>query len=183
MPDSTTETWPAANIAEANETFSRQLKTFQRFWNELDELHARCWVLEPQRDQRDRTMLRVAVDQTVSVQLLLDAKEPTSLPSIRFLGPDVSVGPLKDLLNKNISAWSRALSVRANLEACLERSLPPKPSATDASAALLQMECAVCYAFHLGDEMPTKSCNNAACGRSYHQTCIAEVRLGNILGI
>lgn len=64
--------------------------------------------------------------------------------------------------------------------------LPQKDAAFDASA---DVECGICYAYHLAhsdhttpaqttskDQIPSQICNNDTCGRAFHHRCLYEVR-------
>ncbi|CAJ0745839.1 15513_t:CDS:2 [Entrophospora sp. SA101] len=37
-----------------------------------------------------------------------------------------------------------------------------------------EIECGICYTYHLESSIPEYSCNNSKCGRLFHQICLSE---------
>lgn len=73
---------------------------FQPVWAELRELDRLCRVLEPIPPRPAHLHRRLAVCPASSLLLTLDPAAPRSLPHIRFLGADSSLGPLREALGE-----------------------------------------------------------------------------------
>jgi E3 ubiquitin-protein ligase FANCL len=77
------------------------------------------------------------------------------------------------LWHDNINLWDDEKMPRENLERILRRTFP-SPQTTQKDE--LNLECGICYAYSLPpDNVPPDSvCDNAKCGRSYHQSCLYD---------
>ncbi|CAJ0839175.1 13285_t:CDS:2 [Entrophospora sp. SA101] len=55
---------------------------------------------------------------------------------------------------------------------------PDKPKRNDLirriALADYEIECGICYTYHLESSIPEYSCNNSKCGRLFHQICLSE---------
>lgn len=47
-----------------------------------------CWVIEPLKPMMTDTSRRIKLDANVSIELKVDARNPTEMPEIIFLGSD-----------------------------------------------------------------------------------------------
>jgi len=55
--------------------------------------------------------------------------------------------------------------------------LPSKRAAEGAGdAGQFTVECAICYAYELNGEPPSKACDNPKCAQPFHTVCLGEVR-------
>ena len=97
--------------------FSAELARHQPLWDELDDLDANCWVLEPAHPTRDVSSRRLALGQHCSLSVALHVAAPASLPELAFLGAERVIGPLRRALNARLHLWEPKRSVRLNLEA------------------------------------------------------------------
>jgi hypothetical protein len=53
----------------------------------------------------------------------------------------------------------------------------PAPTAVGTGGgARLAIECAICYAYELDGEPPSKACDNPRCAQPFHAACLGEVR-------
>src|SRR5437660_445523 len=66
-----------------------------------------------------------------------------------------------------------SLNIRQNLENTLEINLPQSSLSSEIN---YEIECGICYAYHLENSIPEHSCNNTKCGRLFHQICLSEVK-------
>ncbi|KAK2567486.1 E3 ubiquitin-protein ligase FANCL [Acropora cervicornis] len=151
--------------------FEQVLCQFQDFWDMLDEIDHKTWILEPDQPRRSCTNRRIALGNNASIQIDLNPANPRLLPECRFLGPDNVVVPLREHLNAGVQSWDPQLSVFVNLE-CLLGQKFPSPSTTKKED--FSMECGICYAYCLNDLIPDKVCEDSRCGQSFHSLCLYE---------
>lgn len=151
--------------------FEQVLCQFQDFWDMLDEIDHKTWILEPDQPRRSCTNRRIALGNNASIQIDLNPANPRLLPECRFLGPDNVVVPLREHLNAGVQSWDPQLSVFVNLE-CLLGQKFPSPSTTKKED--FSMECGICYAYRLNDLIPDKVCEDSRCGQSFHSLCLYE---------
>ncbi|XP_068731305.1 E3 ubiquitin-protein ligase FANCL-like isoform X2 [Montipora capricornis] len=151
--------------------FQEILCKFEDFWDMLDEIDHKTWILEPDQPRRSCTSRRIALGNNASIQIDLNPANPRLLPECRFLGADSVVVPLREHLNANIQSWNPQLSVFANLENLLGQKFP-SPSTTKKED--FSMECGICYAYRLNDLIPDKVCDDSRCGQSFHSLCLYE---------
>lgn len=151
--------------------FERGLARYQEFWDVLDEVDARCQVLEPENPTRGATLRRISLGSHCSVQIEVDPDHPRAMPELRFMGSDTKTAPLKRLLNKNMRRWNQQAGLPVNLEALLELPLPAKEKTAPEQA---QAECGICYSHTLDGQLPSKSCDNPKCNQPFHSVCLIE---------
>merc|ERR1712013_607403 len=48
------------------------------------------------------------------------------------------------------------------------------PSRTDSAKEDWSVECGICYSYRLGDQLPTKTCDDSRCCQPFHLTCLYE---------
>eukprot|EP00850_Spirogloea_muscicola_P005053 SM000022S07267 [mRNA] locus=s22:818764:821402:- [translate_table: standard] len=170
LPEELTLQWiKGASLQSVLAQFEEALKLYQELWNCIDDLDANTLVLEPERPTRSDTFRRIA------------------------LGSDAAVGQSRDSLEANLGGWSTDRMLRTNLERALGVSLPGPSSV--AAAEDVTSDCGICYMYRLvGYEqhaavcktaaegtsraapapIPDQICNNDACGRPFHQACLAR---------
>jgi len=161
-------------------SFKREVDKHQDLWNELDDLDASAWILEPSTKRPCRSTLhrRIAVTEESSIVIGLDRNCPRGPPTkTRWIGPNTSAYCSK--LDQYIASmgadigWSLNLSVKENLERGLGLHLPLPPSETTEAS----LECSICYSHDLpsedgSSEFPDAVCDNPPCKRFYHETCL-----------
>lgn len=166
-------------------SFCEAVRYCQGIWNELDDLDSNTWVLEPSvlPPCRSTCERRIALTETSSVVFKLSPLEPRSIPSkVRWIGTDTSENQRSfqsytDTAALDVQCWSTELSIRENLESCLKLKLPGPPVVSQAEDVT---ECSICYSCELPNEqddtleMPDAKCDNAPCGRHYHESCLRE---------
>ncbi|XP_077189476.1 E3 ubiquitin-protein ligase FANCL isoform X2 [Paroedura picta] len=160
-----------SSLLSIHRQFLAALESLKAFWNALDEIDEKTWVLEPEKPTRSATMRRIAIGNNVSVNIEVDPKHPTMPPDCFFLGPDHVVNPLKMKLNSNIHMWDPEASLLQNLKEVLEMDFPSR-EALDKSD--FSMDCGICYAYRLDGAIPDQVCDDSRCGQQFHQACLYE---------
>ncbi|XP_036403066.1 E3 ubiquitin-protein ligase FANCL [Megalops cyprinoides] len=162
---------PQSSLATIHSQFLSVLESLQEFWDVLDEIDERTWVLEPEKPTRGATMRRIAIGNNVSIKLEIDCRHPKMLPECCLIGADHVVTPLRTKLSANMHLWNPECSVLQNLKDVLEIEFP---SPTTHEKSSLSMECGICYSYHLDSAIPDQVCNNPHCGQPFHQACLYE---------
>ena len=160
------------SLAGAMAQFSAELARHQPLWDELDDLDANCWVLEPAHPTRDVSSRRLALGQHCSLSVALHVAAPASLPELAFLGAERVIGPLRRALNAKLHLWEPKRSVRLNLEAVLGVSFPTPQAASSEGADEYSSECAVCYTYRVDGKVPEVACDG--CSKPFHTACLVE---------
>ena len=149
------------------------LELYSPAWRQLAELDRLCWVLDPEPASSLHLHRRLVVTTAVTLHLELDPAAPTSIPVLRFLGPDHRVSPLRACLAANSELWDEEEPLLTNLERALELELPARTAAA-AEETDWEVECGICYLYMLGEAVPSVSCSSARCSASYHASCLHE---------
>ncbi|KAK7104787.1 E3 ubiquitin-protein ligase FANCL-like [Littorina saxatilis] len=164
--------WSAkGHVSDLMKQFEAALVRYQQFWDAVESVDQKTWVLEPDTPSFSACSRRIALSPGTSVQITVDPRHPTSMPECRFLGADQVINPLKDKLNSNIHLWDNSSSLVSNLETLLEVSFP---SPTNSKKEDFSLECGICYSYRLGDEIPDKVCDDTHCGQPFHHSCLYE---------
>ncbi|XP_031569039.1 E3 ubiquitin-protein ligase FANCL-like [Actinia tenebrosa] len=85
--------------------FEEALKTYEEFWDIMDEIDKNTWVLEPDQPSRSCTTRRIALGNNSSIHLEVNPVHPRLLPECRFLGADHVIIPMRENLNVNLNLW------------------------------------------------------------------------------
>ncbi|KAG6922106.1 Fanconi anemia complementation group L, partial [Chelydra serpentina] len=162
---------PQSSLIDIYNQFLAALESLKEFWNAMDEIDEKTWVLEPENPIRSATMRRIAIGNNVSINLEVDPRHPTMLPECYFLGADHVVNPLRTKLNNNMHLWDPDITLLQNLKEVLEMDFP--------SRAVLEktdftMDCGICYAYRLDGAIPDQVCGDSRCGQPFHQACLFE---------
>ncbi|XP_048373978.1 E3 ubiquitin-protein ligase FANCL isoform X2 [Sphaerodactylus townsendi] len=160
-----------SNLLSIHRQFLAALESLKEFWNALDEIDEKTWVLEPEKPTRSATMRRIAIGKNVSVNVEVDPRHPTMPPECFFLGPDHVVNPLKMKLNSNIHMWDPEVSLLQNLKEVLEMDFPSQETLDKSD---FSMDCGICYAYRLDGAIPDQVCDDSRCGQPFHQACLYE---------
>ncbi|XP_043551973.1 E3 ubiquitin-protein ligase FANCL isoform X1 [Chiloscyllium plagiosum] len=151
--------------------FLAAVESLQEFWDVMDEIDEKTWVLEPEKPARATTTRRIAIGNNVSINIEVDPRHPKMLPECCFLGADHVVTPLRNKLNANMHLWSPECTVLQNLKDMLEVDFPSPDSHEKSS---FSMECGICYAYRLASSIPDQVCDDPRCGQPFHQECLYE---------
>ncbi|XP_077342178.1 E3 ubiquitin-protein ligase FANCL [Lithobates pipiens] len=162
---------PQSNLQDIYNQALSALESLKVFWDALDEIDKKTWVLEPENPSRSATVRRIAIGNNVSITIDVDPRHPTMLPECYFLGADHVVQPLKEKLNSNIHLWDPDVGLLQNIKDVLEIDFP---SRTDFDKSDFSMECGICYAYRLDSAIPDQVCDDPHCGQPFHQACLYE---------
>ncbi|KAM4590807.1 E3 ubiquitin-protein ligase FANCL isoform 2-T3 [Odontesthes bonariensis] len=165
-------TWtPQSTLEQLHSQFLLTLHSLTDFWDVLDEIDSKTWILEPEKPSRSDTMRRIAIGTNVSIKVEVDPRHPKMLPECCLLGAEHVVTPLRNKLNTNMHLWNPDSSVLHNLQDVLEIEFP-LPDTHEKSN--FNVECGICYSYHLDSAIPDQVCNNPRCGQPFHQACLYE---------
>ncbi|XP_075452325.1 E3 ubiquitin-protein ligase FANCL isoform X2 [Ascaphus truei] len=165
-------TWtPQSSLQNIHNQLSATLESLKHFWDALDEIDEKTWVLEPEKPTRSATIRRIAIGNNVSVTIDVDPRHPTMLPECYFLGAEHVVNPLRDKLNYNIHLWDPENGLLQNLKDVLEIEFP---SRSNLEKSDFSMDCGICYAYRLDSAIPDQVCDDPRCGQPFHQACLYE---------
>ncbi|XP_051831280.1 E3 ubiquitin-protein ligase FANCL isoform X1 [Antechinus flavipes] len=162
---------PQSSLTDIHSQFLAALESLKAFWDVMDEIDQKTWILEPEKPTRSATMRRIAIGNNVSVNIDVDPRHPTMLPECFFLGADHVVKPLGIKLSKNIHMWDPENSLLQNLKNVLEIEFPVRAILEKSD---FTMDCGICYAYRLDGAIPDQVCDNSQCGQPFHQTCLYE---------
>ncbi|XP_030776806.1 E3 ubiquitin-protein ligase FANCL isoform X5 [Rhinopithecus roxellana] len=151
--------------------FLAAIESLKAFWDVMDEIDEKTWVLEPEKPPRCATARRIALGNNVSINIEVDPRHPTMLPECFFLGADHVVKPLGIKLSRNIHLWDPENSVLQNLKDVLEIDFPARAILEKSD---FTMDCGICYAYQLDGAIPDQVCDNSQCGQPFHQICLYE---------
>uniref|UniRef100_G3VYJ7 E3 ubiquitin-protein ligase FANCL n=1 Tax=Sarcophilus harrisii TaxID=9305 RepID=G3VYJ7_SARHA len=160
-----------SSLTDIHSQFLAALESLKAFWDVMDEIDQKTWILEPEKPTRSATMRRIAIGNNVSVNIDVDPRHPTMLPECFFLGADHVVKPLGIKLSKNIHMWDPENSLLQNLKNVLEIEFPVRATLEKSD---FTMDCGICYAYRLDGAIPDQVCDNFQCGQPFHQTCLYE---------
>jgi hypothetical protein len=184
--------------------FKNIVDNCQDLWNELDDLDSICCLSgmssTPAKPSRSRTQRMLQISDAVRLLLTLNVSHPRQPPeAYHVVSTDKEAHYLYErrfLGNLEQSLWNDAVSVRKNLECCLGVSLQVTSAFSptgrcDNESDMPEMEelnsakeCGVCYTTELEGEdtglpgsyteLPSITCDNDCCNRTYHESCLQE---------
>ncbi|XP_070932847.1 E3 ubiquitin-protein ligase FANCL isoform X6 [Macaca nemestrina] len=162
---------PQSSLISIYSQFLAAIESLKVFWDVMDEIDEKTWVLEPEKPPRSATARRIALGNNVSINIEVDPRHPTMLPECFFLGADHVVKPLGIKLSRNIHLWDPENSVLQNLKDVLEIDFPARAILEKSD---FTMDCGICYAYQLDGAIPDQVCDNSQCGQPFHQICLYE---------
>ncbi|KAG7252575.1 hypothetical protein CRUP_016157 [Coryphaenoides rupestris] len=77
-----------STLGQLHSQFMVVLDSLAEFWEVLDEIDGRTWVLEPERPCRADTMRRIAIGSNVSIRVDVNPRHPKMLPESCLLGAE-----------------------------------------------------------------------------------------------
>eukprot|EP00092_Neocalanus_flemingeri_P000624 GFUD01000666.1.p1 GENE.GFUD01000666.1~~GFUD01000666.1.p1 ORF type:complete len:384 (-),score=100.35 GFUD01000666.1:35-1186(-) len=166
--------WEAPLTTSLSQTYNTWVEAVTFYlpcWSALHDLDRLCWVLDPDRPGTQHLYRRLVVATSVSLHLVLDPSSPLALPSLRFLGADQRISPLRESLATNMDLWEEEDPLLTNLERVLGVEFP---SRTDSTKDEWSVECGICYSYRLGEQLPTKNCDDPRCCQPFHSSCLYE---------
>ncbi|XP_006881087.1 PREDICTED: E3 ubiquitin-protein ligase FANCL-like [Elephantulus edwardii] len=162
---------PQSSLESIHSQFLAALDSLKAFWDAMDEIDEKTWVLEPENPTRSATARRIALGNNASVNIDVDPRHPTMPPECYFLGADHVIKPLGIKLSKNIHLWDPENTPLQNLKDVLEIDFPARSILEKSD---FTMDCGICYAFQLDGAIPDQVCDNPQCGQPFHQICLYE---------
>ncbi|XP_066863667.1 E3 ubiquitin-protein ligase FANCL isoform X4 [Kogia breviceps] len=172
FPVSFSVSWtPQSSLISIHSQFLAALESLKAFWDVMDEIDEKTWVLEPEKPTRSATARRIALGNNTSINIEVDPRHPTMLPECCFLGADHVVKPLGIRLSRNIHLWDPENSLLQNLKDVLEIDFPARAILEKSD---FSMDCGICYAYQLDGALPDQVCDNSQCGQPFHQICLYE---------
>nr|XP_054606625.1 E3 ubiquitin-protein ligase FANCL isoform X5 [Nothobranchius furzeri] len=82
-------TWtPQSSLELLHSQFLLLLESLAEFWDVLDEIDQKTWILEPEKPSRSDTVRRVAIGSNVSIRVEVDPRHPKMLPECCLLGAE-----------------------------------------------------------------------------------------------
>ena len=109
--------------------FVKSIEKYRPLRRMLRDIDENTWVLDPpegsDRMNLEYTYRRVAISKGVSLQIDLKIENCLNqLPSLKFLGPEDKIRPLRELLGQNIDKYDSDYTLVQNLEMVLELEFP-----------------------------------------------------------
>ncbi|KAF5918009.1 hypothetical protein HPG69_019815 [Diceros bicornis minor] len=160
-----------SSLISIHSQFLAALESLKAFWDVMDEIDEKTWVLEPEKPTRSATSRRIALGNNASINIEVDPMHPTMLPECCFLGADHVVKPLGIKLSRNIHLWDPENSLLQNLKDVLEIDFPARAILEKSD---FSMDCGICYAYQLDGAIPDQVCDNSQCAQPFHQICLYE---------
>lgn len=160
-----------SSLKSIYQQFVEILPIYQRFWDEIDELQQKCWIIEPDKPSFSARDYRISFGSSSSALLTIDPLHPENVPECRFLGAEASVLPIREKFMGNIQEWNETLSVYQNLRNILQMDFPQKSTNQAFDVAL---QCGICYEYKLANNLPDQACNEPRCGQLFHNDCLVE---------
>ncbi|EFA85186.1 Rab GTPase [Heterostelium album PN500] len=152
----------------------RHIESLQPFFDIMDEIDSKTWVLDPSTPSHSDTSRRIALGNNCSLLVEVNPLSPNTYPECRLLGAERAIAPLRAKLNGNLSRWRIDQSLLTNFEVLLEQPFPHKQTS---NAREFLSECSICYAHRLENgesTIPDEQCNNQRCQKLFHRTCLFE---------
>ncbi|XP_063731412.1 E3 ubiquitin-protein ligase FANCL isoform X2 [Eleginops maclovinus] len=82
-------TWtPQSTLEQLHSQFLLLLESLTEFWDILDEIDSKTWILEPEKPSRSDTMRRIAIGNNTSIKVEVDPRHPKMLPECCLLGAE-----------------------------------------------------------------------------------------------
>uniref|UniRef100_A0A9L0J2V7 FA complementation group L n=1 Tax=Equus asinus TaxID=9793 RepID=A0A9L0J2V7_EQUAS len=89
LPVSFSVSWtPQSSLISIHSQFLAALESLKTFWDVMDEIDEKTWVLEPEKPTRSATARRIVLGNNASINIEVDPMHPTMLPECCFLGAD-----------------------------------------------------------------------------------------------
>ncbi|CAL1547565.1 unnamed protein product, partial [Lymnaea stagnalis] len=135
--------------------FQAAVSSYQHFWDIMQEIDDKCWVLEPEQPTFADTRRRIAIGPNLSIQINVNCGQPSTFPECRFLGTHSAISELREKLNVNLHMWDAERSLLRNLQEVLDLDFP---SRTETRIEELTVDCGICYCHHQQQEIPEIVC-------------------------
>ena len=176
MPSTSAVDTPIRNVYQS---FVETINKYQDFWNELDDIDANTWVLEPST-HRSIGHRHIYLNPCCKLILHVHPQQPRRLSKVRFVG---SQAHSYEGMYQAYS-WDATRSVRENLEQCVGRSLAKNPENgldTNEEGTFTSLraiwDCGICFCAttpttNQQEDEQVSICENPKCARPYHASCL-----------
>lgn len=170
-----------SRLIDIVQQFKEHLRKLQEFWYTLDNIDKTLFVVNPKLPSLASTYRQISIGNDCYLLVYIDARNPTSLPGCRFLGPDSLTEIIIKKWKRNVRKWSKVRSFMENLTILLETNLPGPFEVCKEGEE--QIDCGICYAQYLplDDELGSNSgnapdyrCDNPCCSRAFHTVCLRD---------
>lgn len=116
-------------LSDIYSNFEKYIEKYRPLRRMLRDLDENTWVLDPpdgpDRKNLEFTYRRVAIAKGVSLQIDLKLDNCVNqMPSLKFLGSEDKIRPLRELLGQNIDKYDSDYTLLQNLEMVLELEFP-----------------------------------------------------------
>lgn len=140
--------------------FVKEVKKYELFWLNMNDLDKNCWILEPENPQRSDTIRRISIGNNCSILIKINPLDVGSLCECTFLGNESYINELRNNFNENLSKWNNNELIRNNLSELLEIEFPSKSSMNNClfsemssnmsgSNNGIMIECGICYMYKI----------------------------------
>ncbi|KAJ8882456.1 hypothetical protein PR048_014264 [Dryococelus australis] len=167
------ETVKDKSLADLFNAFEETVLALSDFWDVVDEMDQKCWVILPEQPKWSDTFRRIALGQHVSLVVTLDPSCIQKVPELNFFGPEQVVKHLVSTMQENIARWPERQSFVDSLQILLGIDVFPSNPEEESSSSTADMECMICCSVLLAGETPMEACTNR-CGAVYHTSCISQ---------
>lgn len=164
--------------------FGSLVSSLEPFFFVLSDFNTHTHILEPIPFSLSSPSIRIEGGKAWSLVIDLLPLSPYSPPSLRLMGSESIVAPLRvalsEILTRPNECWNMTLLPRLNLERILNVQFPLPPANGDqagksrVSGESGVADCAICYSFDYEGTKPSIYCNNPSCARVYHRSCLDE---------
>ncbi|XP_022690414.1 uncharacterized protein LOC111261302 isoform X1 [Varroa jacobsoni] len=156
-------------VADAFTVFKDFINKLQPFYDSLKSLDSLAWVVDPS-DLR-RPYRRVALEDSLALQITFtDPLQLEKPPLLELLGcPSSGVG-FREILRR--AEWSRKWDSQQDVLDNLRMALGDELRLVRIQEnSQVDITCAICYAYRLGEQIPDVFCAHRSCRRAYHIEC------------
>ncbi|XP_066863666.1 E3 ubiquitin-protein ligase FANCL isoform X2 [Kogia breviceps] len=205
FPVSFSVSWtPQSSLISIHSQFLAALESLKAFWDVMDEIDEKTWVLEPEKPTRSATARRIALGsrRTGSAACgILPGRAPASAGGFSTTAPpgkpwnntsiNIEVDPrhptmLPECCFLGADHVVKPLGIRLSRnihlwdpENSLLQNLKDVLEIDFPARAILEksdfsMDCGICYAYQLDGALPDQVCDNSQCGQPFHQICLYE---------
>ncbi|KAG8224443.1 hypothetical protein J437_LFUL001396 [Ladona fulva] len=78
------------------------VESLQEFWNIMDCIDQKCWVIDPEHPKRKDTYRRIMLGTNISMYINIDPLDLYKRPDITFIGSERTILPFKNSLEENL---------------------------------------------------------------------------------
>ncbi|XP_017792424.1 PREDICTED: E3 ubiquitin-protein ligase FANCL [Habropoda laboriosa] len=168
-----------STLAIARNKFKLQVEILKETWSNLKKIDKNCWIVDPLQPKPCHLYRRIYLTPSLSMLIKISPLNPMDLPEIKFMGSDIEVESMRNIVSKNLHNWNPKCDIIDNLLMLLNRDIFPKKEKEkyieNNGAIVTDEECCICFSMKLDNEtLPEKICNNEKCRRHFHTSCLLQ---------